>query len=435
MKNNSNLLMAISLASMTMIGCSDKTPIDNTLQMGNNPELPKAQNFLVPPMQVPNFAGWANDAKPEVAQGLKIEKIADNLLHPRQLYTVSNGDILVVESNGPGEEATTTPKQLIASKVKGKSGKGGKGGNRITLLHQNATGQWEKHILLEGLHSPFGVQVVGNDLYVANTHNIMKYPFTAGQTKITDKGVELADLPDTVNHHWTKSMVVSPDQSKLYVGVGSNSNIGENGLDIEYRRATILEVDINSGASRIYASGVRNPTGVQFEPVSKKLWAIANERDEIGASLVPDYLTSIQDGGFYGWPYSYYGQHIDTRVKQQRPDLVAKAIKPDYALGSHVAALGLWFYNGTGLPAQYNGGAFVSNHGSWDRSPLSGYDVVFIPFKEGKPNGKPVPIVTGFHSKDETKLFGAPVGLTQDRSGALLIADDVGNIIWRVSAQ
>lgn len=435
MKNNLNLLVAISLVSMTLIGCSDKTPIDNAAQMGSAPELPKAQNFLVPPMKVPTFKGWVGDAKPAVAQGLKIEKIADNLLHPRQLFTVTNGDILVVESNGPGEEATTTPKQLIASKVKGKSGKSAKGGNRITLLHQNTTGQWEKHILLEGLHSPFGVQVVGNYLYVANTNNIMKYPFTAGQTKITDKGVELADLPDTINHHWTKSMVVSPDQTKLYVGVGSNSNIGENGLEVEYRRAVILEVDINSGASRIYASGVRNPTGLQFEPVSNKLWAIANERDEIGASLVPDYLTSVQDGGFYGWPYSYYGQHVDTRVHKQRPDLVAKALKPDYALGSHVAALGLWFYNGTGLPAQYNGGAFVSNHGSWDRSPLSGYDVVFIPFTNGKPSGKPVPIVTGFHSKDETKLFGAPVGLTQDRTGALLVADDVGNTVWRVSPQ
>ena len=435
MKNNLNLLVAISLVSMTLIGCSDKTPIDNAAQMGSAPELPKAQNFLVPPMKVPTFKGWVGDAKPAVVQGLKIEKIADNLLHPRQLFTVSNGDILVVESNGPGEEATTTPKQLIASKVKGKSGKGAKGGNRITLLHQNTTGQWEKHILLEGLHSPFGVQVVGNYLYVANTNNIMKYPFTAGQTKITDKGVELADLPDTINHHWTKSMVVSPDQTKLYVGVGSNSNIGENGLEVEYRRAVILEVDINSGASRIYASGVRNPTGLQFEPVSNKLWAIANERDEIGASLVPDYLTSVQDGGFYGWPYSYYGQHVDTRVHKQRPDLVAKALKPDYALGSHVAALGLWFYNGTGLPAQYTGGAFVSNHGSWDRSPLSGYDVVFIPFTNGKPSGKPVPIVTGFHSKDETKLFGAPVGLTQDMTGALLVADDVGNTVWRVSPQ
>ena len=435
MKNNLNLLMAISVASIALVACSDKTPIDNTAQMGNAPELPKAQNFLVPPMKVPTFKGWVGDAKPSVAQGLKIEKIADNLLHPRQLFTVSNGDILVVESNGPGEEATTTPKQLIASKVKGKSGKGAKGGNRITLLHQNTTGQWEKHILLEGLHSPFGVQVVGNYLYVANTNNIMKYPFTAGQTKITDKGVELADLPDTINHHWTKSMVVSPDQSKLYVGVGSNSNIGENGLEVEYRRAVILEVDINSGASRIFASGVRNPTGLQFERVTNKLWAIANERDEIGASLVPDYLTSVQDGGFYGWPYSYYGQHVDTRVKKQRPDLVAKALKPDYALGSHVAALGLWFYNGTGLPAQYTGGAFVSNHGSWDRSPLSGYDVVFIPFSNGKPSGKPVPIVTGFHSKDESKLFGAPVGLTQDMTGALLVADDVGNTVWRVSAQ
>ena len=330
---------------------------------------------------------------------------------------------------------TTTPKQLIASKVKGISGKGAPGGNRVTLLRQNSSSGWDKHILLEKLHSPFGISVIGNELFIANTNNVMKYPFTVGQTKITEEGVELADLPDRINHHWTKSMVASPDGSKLYVGVGSNSNIGENGLEVEYRRATVLEVDAKTGASRIYASGVRNPTGLQIEPTTEKVWAIANERDEIGASLVPDYLTSLKDGGFYGWPYSYYGQHIDTRVKKQRPDLVAKAIKPDYALGSHVAPLGLWFYSGTGLPTKYNGGAFVSNHGSWDRSPLNGYDVVFIKFENGQPVGQPTPIVTGFYSDDESKLYGAPVGLTQDQSGALLIADDVGNTVWRVSSK
>lgn len=386
-------------------------------------------------MQVPTYTGWAQNAKPKVATGLKIEKVADGLLHPRQVYTLPNDDILVVEANGPGEEATTTPKQLLASKVKNKSGKAGKGGNRITLLRKNSSQQWEKHTLLEGLHSPFGVSVIGNELFVANTDRIMKYPFIVGQTKIASKGIELADLPNTVNHHWTKSMVASPDGTKLYVGVGSNSNIGENGLEVEYRRANILEVDVKTGASRIYASGIRNPTGVQIEPTTKKLWAIVNERDEIGASLVPDYLTSIQEGGFYGWPYSYYGQHKDARVKKQRPDLVEKAIKPDYALGSHVAPLGLWFYTGQGLPAKYQGGAFVSNHGSWDRSPLNGYDVVYIAFSNGKPIGKPEPIVTGFYSDDESKLYGAPVGLTQDKEGGLIIADDVGNTIWRVSSQ
>ena len=433
MKKINLIFSAFTLASLTLVGCSNDKPLDNDVQVGANPELPKAQNFLIPPMQVPSYAGWSKDQMPKVAEGLKIEKIADGLLHPRQLLTLTNGDILVVESNGPGEEATTTPKQLIASMVKNKSGKGAKGGNRITLLRQNATGGWDKFILLENLYSPFGITQIGDELFVANTNAVMKYPFTVGETKITAPGVELADLPDRINHHWTKSMVASPDGTKLYVGVGSNSNVGENGLEVEYRRATVLEVDVKTGASRVYASGVRNPTGLQIEPTSGKVWAIANERDEIGASLVPDYLTSLQDGGFYGWPYSYYGQHIDHRVKKQRPDLVEKAIKPDYALGSHVAPLGLWFYNGTGLPAQYKSGAFVSNHGSWDRSPLNGYDVVFIPFENGKPTGKPTPVVTGFYSDDEKHLYGAPVGLTQDKNGALIVADDVGNSIWRVS--
>lgn len=435
MKMKFNFFSALTLASFALVGCGNDKPLSNDVQVGPNPELPRAQNFLIPPMQVPNFAGWAQGATPKVAEGLKIERIAEGLLHPRQVYALSNGDILVVESNGPGEEATTTPKQLIASMVKGKSGKGAKGGNRITLLRENANGKWDKYILLKDLHSPFGVQLIGNHLFVANTNNIMRYPFTVGQTQITDQGKEFADLPDTVNHHWTKAMVASPDGSKLYVGVGSNSNIGENGLEVEYRRATVLEVDAQTGASRIYASGIRNPTGLQIEPSSGKVWAVVNERDEIGASLVPDYLTAVQDGGFYGWPYSYYGQHVDARIKKQRPDLVEKAIKPDYALGSHVAPLGLWFYNGQNLPSKYNGGVFVSNHGSWDRSPLNGYDVVYIPFKNGKPEGKPQPVVTGFYSEDESKLYGAPVGLTQDKSGALIIADDVGNIIWRVSGK
>lgn len=421
------------LTSFVFVACSNEKPLSNDVQVGPNPELPEAENFLIPPMQVPKYAGWAKDASPKVAEGLKIERIAEGLLHPRQVYTLLNGDILVVESNGPGEEATTTPKQLIASMVKGRSGKSAKGGNRITLLRENASGKWDQFVLLKDLHSPFGVQLIGNQLFVANTNNIMRYPFAVGQTQITDKGVEFADLPDTVNHHWTKSMVASPDGTKLYVGVGSNSNVGENGLEVEYRRATVLEVDATTGASRVYASGIRNPTGLQIQPDTGKVWAVVNERDEIGASLVPDYLTSVIDGGFYGWPYSYYGQHVDTRVKKQRPDLVAKAIKPDYALGSHVAPLGLWFYTGQNLPEQYQAGVFVSNHGSWDRSPLNGYDVVYIPFKNGKPEGKPQPIVTGFYSDDESKLYGAPVGLTQDKSGALIIADDVGNIIWRVS--
>ncbi len=420
--------------ALLLAGCGDKAQLTISQQLGVNPSMPKPQDFLVPPMQVPDGVGWKGDARPQVVAGLQIEKIASNLKHPRQLLTLPNGDVLVVESNGPGEEAVTTPKQVIAGKVKANSGKGGKGGNRVTLLRRKpgAGGEWEQHVYIENLHSPFGIQLVGDTLYVANTGNIMKYRYVPGETKMSDPGVELGDLPSTVNHHWTKAMVASPDGKHLYVGSGSNSNITENGLEVEYRRAAVLEVDAATGASRVFASGIRNPTGLQFEPASGKLWAIANERDEIGADLVPDYLTSVQERGFYGWPYSYYGQNVDRRVQPQRPDLVAKAIKPDYALGSHVAALGLWFYTGNML-AQYKGGAFVAEHGSWDRTPLSGYQVIWVPFANGMPSGPAQSIVTGFHSADEKQLFGAPVGLAQDADGALLIADDVGNVVWRVT--
>jgi glucose/arabinose dehydrogenase len=278
------------------------------------------------------------------------------------------------------------------------------------------------------------VQLIGDSLYVANTDGIVKFPYVTGETQITKPGVEFTDLPSTINHHWTKALLASPDGKKLYVGVGSNSNITENGQAVEYRRANVLEVDVATRGSRIYASGLRNPTGLQWEPQTGKLWAIANERDEIGPDLVPDYLTSVQDGAFYGWPYSYYGQHVDTRVNPQRPDLVKKAIKPDYSLGSHVAALGLLFSVDNALPAKFHNGAFVSEHGSWNRSPLSGYRVVFVAFKNGKPVGAPETVVSGFHSDDEKQLYGAPVGLAQDQDGALLIADDVGDAVWRVTA-
>ena len=419
-----------------LYGCNEKASINPTQQAGGSPTLPKPKNFLVPPMQVPDKAGWKPGQTPNVAQGLTIEKIASGLKHPRQLYVLPNDDILVVEANSPGTEPVTTPKQLIAGLIKNQSGKGAKGGNRITLLRKKAgaSGEWEKHVLLENLNLPFGVQLIGNTLYVANTDAIVTFPYITGETRITAPAKEFADLPGTINHHWTKSLLASPDGSKLYVGVGSNSNITENGLAVEYRRADILEVFVDSGASRIYASGLRNPTGLQWEPQTGKLWAIANGRDEIGADLVPDYLTSVQQGGFYGWPYSYYGQHVDTRVHAQRPDLVKKAIKPDYAMGSHVAVLGLLMSENNALPAAYHGGAFVSEHGSWDRSPLSGYQVVFVAFNQGKPVGKPQPVVTGFYSKDESKLYGAPVGLVQDKEGALIIADDVGDAVWRVTA-
>jgi glucose/arabinose dehydrogenase len=426
---------ALTLACVAILGaCSEKGsqgPIDQT---GSDPALPKAKNFLVPPMQVPEFAGWKQGAAPTVAPGLKIEKIASELKHPRQLLTLPNGDVLVVEANGPGEEAVTTPKQLIAGMVKNKSGKGAKGGNQITLLRKAGTGEWEKHTYIQHLHSPFGVQLIGNTLYVANTDAIMTFPYTEGATEVATPGVEFTDLPSTVNHHWTKTLQANGDGTKLYVGVGSNSNITENGMEVEYRRADVLEVDVASRGSRIYASGIRNPTGLQWDPTTNRLWAIANERDEIGADLVPDYMTSVTEGAFYGWPYSYYGQHADSRVMPQRPDMVQKAIKPDYALGSHVAALGFLLSQRNALPAKYQNGAFVSEHGSWDRSPLSGYAVVFIAFQDGKPVGKPETLVSGFYSKDEKELYGAPVGVVFDKDGALLIADDVGNAVWRVSA-
>lgn len=434
--NKTIYLSALALAFVALLsGCSEKASLTPAQQSGANPPLPKAQNFLVPPMQVADGVGWKQGQMPEVAAGLKIEKIASGLMHPRQLYVLPNHDVLVVESNSPGTEPVTTPKQLIAGKIKGKSGKGAKGGNRITLLRKSsAGGEWEKHVFIEHLNSPFGVQLIGNSLYVANTDGIVKFPYVTGETQITAPGVDFADLPGTIDHHWTKALLASPDGNKLYVGVGSNSNITENGLAVEYRRANVLEVDVATRSSRIYASGIRNPTGLQWEPKTGKLWAIANERDEIGSDLVPDYLTSVQEGGFYGWPYSYYGEHVDTRVEPQRPDLVKKAIKPDYALGSHVAALGLLFSDSNALPTKYHNGAFVSEHGSWDRSPLSGYRVVFVAFQQGKPVGIPEAVVTGFHSNDEKQLYGAPVGLAQDEQGALLVADDVGDTVWRVTA-
>ena len=434
MKHALRMTLLATASVLALAACSERAQLDPQVQMGNDPRLPAAQNFLVPPMQVPKGVGWQGDGHPTVAGGLAIDKIAGGLLHPRQLLALANGDVLVVESNGPGEEATTTPKQLVAGFIKGRSGKGEKGGNRITLLRKpSGAGAWESHVLLDHLRSPFGIQWIDGTLYVADTDKILKYPFQPGQIQITDPGTELADLPSTVNHHWTKSMVASADGKKLYVGVGSNSNIGENGLEVEYRRATVLEVDVATGASRVFASGLRNPTGLQWEPQTGKLWAIVNERDEIGADLVPDYMTSVKEGGFYGWPYSYYGQHVDERVKQQRPDLVAKALQPDYALASHVAPLGLLFYTGSNLPAAYRGGAFIGEHGSWDRSPLSGYKVSFVKFVDGRPTGAVQSVVTGFYSKDESSLFGAPVGLAQGPDGALLIADDVGNAVWSVT--
>ncbi|MDU1573553.1 MAG: sorbosone dehydrogenase family protein [Pantoea sp.] len=425
-------LIAMALTAL-LAGCDSGAQLDPQKQTGPNPELPEAKNFFMPPMQVPEGVPWKQGEMPKVAQGLKIEKIAENLKHPRQVLTLPNGDVLVAESNGPAKP-TTRPKQLIMGIVQKASGKGGEGGNRITLL-RNVNGKWEQHVFIENLFSPFGMQLIGNTLYVANADSLVKFPYQEGQTEIRTPPQLVTDLPGgPINHHWTKALVASPDGSKLYVGIGSNSNITENGIGAEYHRAAVLEVDAASGATRLYATGLRNPTGLQWEPQSNRLWAIVNERDEIGSDLVPDYMTSVQENGFYGWPYSYFGQHVDTRAQPQRPDLVEKAIKPDYALSSHVAPLGLLFYQADNMP-QYRGGAFVSEHGSWNRTPLNGYQVVWVKFENGKPVGLPQPVVTGFLTDDQKQVRGLPVGLAADRQGGLLIADDAGNTVWRVSAK
>jgi glucose/arabinose dehydrogenase len=290
-----------------------------------------------------------------------------------------------------------------------------------------------KVLFLENLNSPFGMALVGDDLYVANTDAVMRFPYREGDTKIDQPGQKVADLPGgALNHHWTKGLVASPDGSRLYASIGSNSNAGENGLEKEERRAAILEIERATGNARLFASGLRNPVGVAFEPQSGVLWAVVNERDELGSDLVPDYLTSVKDGAFYGWPWSYWGQHVDTRVKPENPEMVAKALVPDYALGNHVAPLGLTFAQGQLLPERYRNGAFIGEHGSWNRKPRSGYKVVFVPFADGRPTGKPLDVLAGFVS-DKDEAFGRPVGVAIDKAGALLVADDVGNAVWRVT--
>jgi glucose/arabinose dehydrogenase len=425
-------LALICIATIALVGCNEDS-FDTKTQLGANPVLPDPQQYLLPPMKIAKTTSWGPET-PKVAAGLRIEALATGLGHPRSIYVLPNGDVLVVEANGP-RAPINRPKDLIMGWVQSFAGSKAKGANQIILLRNVKDGKAEiRSVFLDNLNSPFGVALVGSDLYVANTDAIIRYPYQEGDTKISAAGVKLTDLPGgPIDHHWTKSLLASTDGSKLYAGVGSNSNITENGMQAEIERASIWEIDRATGAHRLFATGLRNPNGLQWEPQSGKLWAVVNERDELGPNLVPDYLTSVQDGAFYGWPYSYYGQHVDPRVMPQRPDLVAKAIAPDYALSSHVAPLGMAFYTGTSFPASYNGGAFVGEHGSWDRNPFNGYRVVFVPFKDGKPNGSPQDVVTGFlNSNDEAR--GRPVGLAVDHGGGLLIADDLGDTVWRVSS-
>ena len=433
------LLLLAGAAFLGLSACSDP-PFDEQSQVGPDPKLPEPQQYLLPPINVAPGEGWANGRMPHVAAGLSIRPLATGLSHPRMVYVLPNGDILAVQAKSPPPEPVKRPKDPIVALVKNKATSfpnGPKAASRITLIRDaDGNGVPELEVtLLDHLNSPFGVVWIDNQLYVANTDAVVRYPFVPGQTSIAAPGRVLTELPGgPINHHWTKSLTVSPDGQRLYATVGSNSNITENTIEAEKNRAAVWEIDRASGRSRVFASGLRNPNSPNFYPGTNSLWVVVNERDELGPHLVPDYLTSVRDGGFYGWPYSYYGQHLDPRVRPQRPDLVARAIKPDYALGSHVAALGLTFYTGTGLPARYQGGAFIGEHGSWDRYTPSGYKVVFVPFRNGRPSGKAEDVVTGFLDRDRGKSFGRPVGLAVDRTGALLVADDVGNTVWRVTA-
>jgi glucose/arabinose dehydrogenase len=431
--------LSVPLAfSLSILSCASSAQDSSWKGYGPSPELPKPSRTLIPTVDIAPAKGWQDGQAPAAANGLKVVAFAKGLDHPRWLYVLPNGDVLVAESNAPEDRDDRKGiKGYAMEKVMKAAGAAVPSANRISLL-RDADGDGiaeTRTAFIEGLHSPFGMALVGNDLYVANTDAIVRVEYREGATKLAGTGERVFELPGgPINHHWTKNIIASRDGKKLYATTGSNSNAAENGIEAEKLRAAILEFDIATGKSRVYASGLRNPNGLAWNETSGALWVTVNERDELGDDLVPDYMTAVKDGGFYGWPYSYFGQHLDDRVKPQRPDLVAKAIVPDYALGSHTASLGLAFFNeGNAMPARYRGGAFVGQHGSWNRSAKSGYKVIYVPFQNGSPAGMPEDILTGFLNEDGEAL-GRPVGVVFDASGALLVADDVGNTIWRVSA-
>ena len=430
------LVLAIALAG-GLAACGDTSSLQVSDGTGPSPKLPEPDKTLIPTVNIAPAIGWPEGAKPVAAAGTQVAAFAENLDHPRWLYVLPNGDVLVAETNAPPKpDDGTGIRGWVMKKVMGRAGAGVPSPNRITLLRdQDHDGIAEtRTVFLENLNSPFGMALVGNDLYIADTDRLLRFHYENGDTAIKSQPIKVLDLPGgTLNHHWTKNVIASKDGSKLYVTVGSNSNVAENGLDKEEGRAAIWEVDRATGNHRIFASGLRNPNGLSWEPHSGALWTAVNERDEIGSDLVPDYITSVKDGAFYGWPFSYYGQHVDVRVEPQNPDLVAKAIAPDYAVGPHTASLGLTFAEGSRLPAPFIQGAFIGQHGSWNRKPHSGYKVIFVPFDAGKPSGQPVDVLTGFLN-DQEKAMGRPVGVVIDQQGALLVADDVGNKVWRVSA-
>ena len=429
------LVFVIVLAG-GLAACGESSRLQVSDGTGPSPKLPEPNKTLIPTVNIAPAIGWSDGAMPTAAAGMKVGAFAEDLDHPRWLYVLPNGDVLVAETNAPPKpDDSSGIRGWVMKKVMGRAGAGVPSANRITLLRdKDHDGIAEtRTVFLENLNSPFGMALVGNDLYIADSDKLIRFPYQDGETSITAQPTKVVDLPGgTINHHWTKNVIASKDGSKLYVTVGSNSNVGENGLAAEEGRAAIWEVDRATGNHRIFASGLRNPNGMGWEPTSGALWTSVNERDEIGSDLVPDYITSVKDGAFYGWPFSYYGQHVDVRVSPQNPDLVAKAIAPDYAVGPHTASLGFTFAEGSTLPAPFTQGAFVSQHGSWNRKPHSGYKVIFVPFAAGKPNGQPVDVLTGFLNADE-KAMGRPVGVVIDKQGDLLVADDVGNKVWRVS--
>lgn len=427
--------LLVTLCVLSLAACGEVATLPEQAGVGPHPILPSPNPTLIPTVHIAPAKGWPTGVTPKAAAGLAVNAFASGLDHPRWLYVLPNGDVLVAETNAPPKpEDSKGIKGWIMKWVMKRAGAGVPSANRITLLRDvNGDGVAEtRSVFLSGLHSPFGMALVGNDLYIADTDALLRFPYRRGETHITAAGVKVIALPaGPINHHWTKNVIASPDGKHLYVTVGSNSNAGDNGMDKEVNRAAIWEVDPATGAARIFASGLRNPNGLGWQQQSGALWTAVNERDEIGSDLVPDYMTSVKDGAFYGWPYSYYGQHVDTRVQPPRPDLVAKALAPDYALGAHTASLGLAFYTANLLPQRYKNGVFIGQHGSWNRQPRSGYKVIFVAFENGQPVGVPEDVLTGFVDQNGDAL-GRPVGVAVDATGALLVADDVGNVIWRV---
>src|SRR5262245_7431701 len=424
------------VCALALSGCGSGARLRVEDGTGPDPKLPPPEKSLIPLVNIAPAVGWSDGGHPVAAEGLRVAAFADGLEHPRWLYVLPNGDVLVAETAAPERpEEGQGVKGFFMKQAMKDAGSAVPSANRITMLRDtDGDGVADRRsVLLSNLNSPFGMDLVGGQLYVANTDALMRFPYRNGETSISAPGVKVADLPGGErNHHWTKNVIASRDGSKLYVTVGSNSNVAENGMDEETDRAAILEVDARTGAHEVFASGLRNPNGLVWEPETGKLWTVVNERDELGSDLVPDYLTSVRRGGFYGWAYSYYGQHVDERAQPPRPDLVARAIKPDYALGPHTASLGLALAEGARLPDRFRNGMFVGQHGSWNRKPLSGYRVIFVPFSGGRPAGAPIDVLTGF--VDEAgNARGRPVGVAVDKTGGLLVADDVGNVIWRVT--